>query len=617
MCGIAGIIGNNPQGLLVETMLQRIRHRGPDGLFYWKRPGCEFGHARLSIIDLSHEADQPMVDQATGNVLIFNGEIYNYRELKSAIGNRYNFKTSSDTEVILAVYAVYGVAGINMLRGMFAFAIYDAQEGKTLIVRDRFGIKPLYYRKFNGMFLFASEIKSLVNLVVSREQINELKVYEFLGNCQMDTDNQTLFKDVFQLSPATYCWVDRNGTMGEEHEYWTFPEPGRKRFEKKDANEFVQLFHETIRLHLRSDVPVGSFVSGGIDSSSVTCFALRNMETDYLHTFSAVLPYYHPENALIADVLKSSDRITPHEFLLNGENFFEDIPSVIYHHDEPTMDGSMYAHYKLCQLAKQNGIKVLLSGSGGDELFGGYASHIHAHHGKLIGELRLIKYLGELNKVRQNSPISYQTLLFKSIYENIPISIRRRLKNRQIQQRIDHLSVKPEVQHYYHTAPDVYHANLINNYRSWTAPPFLHYEDRNSMAFGVETRVPFFDHVLIEFILQFASDDIISGRTKSLLRDNFRCIVPDAVLNQKGKYGFPSPIDHALKHNQRGMEYFYDLYKETPLLKEAETKLLGDKFYKANGDVSIYWRTLSYIIWYNIFFTAQGAFHPNHEAKIN
>jgi len=156
--------------------------------------------------------------------------------------------------------------------------------------------------------------------------------------------------------------------------------------------------------------------------------------------------------------------------------------------------------------------------------------------------------------------------------------------------------------HYYHSHQDPYHANMVNNYKSWTAPPFLHYEDRNSMAHGVEVRVPFFDHELIEFILQFDPAGLIDGRTKSAARDSFRGIVPDVVLDQKGKYGFPSPIDHALRSNQTGKEIFFDSIRSTPLLNAPETQKLGKLFYESNGDVSIFWRTLSYMIWYQLYF---------------
>jgi asparagine synthase (glutamine-hydrolysing) len=602
MCGIAGIIGREQGDISIEQMLNRISHRGPDGLFYHKQDHIAFGHARLSIIDLSTNGNQPMTDPASGNIIVFNGEIYNYLEIKSAIRNQYKFQTDSDTEVILAAYAVYGINFLSHLRGMFAFALFDKQSGNVLIARDRFGIKPFYYRKFTDQFLFASEIKALINFGSSGEEVNELKAYEFLANMQLDTDEQTMFKGVYQLLPATYTWINKNGVMQPSTSYWDFPQPGNMTFDKNAKEELIDMFDKTISIHLRSDVPVGCFVSGGIDSSSVACFSLRNMQQNELNTFSAVLPYFHPENNLIKDVEAVSDKIKPHQFVLNGDGFFDEISSIIYHHDEPILDGSMYAHYKLCEIAQQNRIKVLLSGSGGDELFGGYASHVHAQHAKLIAGVKFSRYVKDIVKTRKNSSITLRNLVIKSLYETVPLGIRQQLKKSQVRKKITHLNIRPDFPHYYHKHADPYFANMINNYRSWSAPPFLHYEDRNSMAFGVETRVPFFDHSLVEFILRFATNEIVSGESKSLLRNSFKGIVPDKVLSQKGKFGFPSPIDHALKEDAIGKAMFYDLCKQTPLLKQRESQNLADKFYKGEGDVSIYWRTLSYMIWYKIFF---------------
>ncbi|MDQ2719755.1 MAG: asparagine synthase (glutamine-hydrolyzing) [Bacteroidota bacterium] len=602
MCGIAGIIGTDKVNIQVEDILQKIRYRGPDGLFYWKNEMIAFGHARLKIIDLTANANQPMVDNSTGNVIIFNGEIYNYLEIKKEIGAKYDFRTDSDTEVILAAYKVYGIAFFTKLRGMFAFALYDKALDKILLARDRLGIKPLYYRKVDQSFVFASEIKAIINLGKETESLNEIKVYEFLANRQLDTNHETFFKNVNQLPPAHYLWVNIDGSAENTISFWNYPELGTRQFDEKAKQEFLEIFNETIAIHLRSDVEVGSFLSGGIDSSSVTCFALRNIHQPYLHTFSGILPYHHPENALIDDVLSISKRLIPHKFQLDGASFFEDVEDVIYHHDEPILDGSMYSHYKLCKIAGQNGIKVLLSGSGGDELFGGYSSYINAHHSNLLSNLKIKKYLTDVKKVANNSSHSYSDLVIKSLFESLPFSTRRNFKNRQIQRKNKHLEIHPFIEHYYYEDENRYYANLLNNYKSWTVPPFLHYEDRNSMAFGIEIRVPFYDHQLMDFIFQFSPDQVISGSSKSILRNSFNGIVPEKVLSQKGKYGFPSPLDHVLATDKRGKELFFDLYRNAPFLKQKETEKLGIDFYNGKGDLRIFWRTLSYVLWYSIFF---------------
>jgi len=603
MCGIAGIVGYNKSGTTVHSMLEKIAHRGPDGLFYWNGENVAFGHARLSIIDLSQAANQPMIDPLTGNVIIFNGEIFNYIELREQLKSQYQFVTNSDTEVILAAYQTFGINMISRLRGMFAFALFDKHLNKVLLVRDRLGIKPLVYRCLDNNLFFASELKSILNVNNHSESVNELKVYEFLADARMDADEFTMFENVLHLPASHYMWVNKNGKSEAPISYWDFPQLGERKFDKDAQQELISVMNDNLKLHLRSDVPVGTFLSGGLDSSTITCFSLKNMTQENLNVFSAVLPYYHPENSMINDVANADHRIIKNEMMLSGDNFFNDIPKVIYQNGSPILDGSMYTHFKLCELAKQKNIKVLLSGSGGDELFGGYESSVHSQHARLLYQGRFLKYLNDLIEFRRTRVNNnYSHLFLRSTYECLPVSLRRMAKNFQLRLNFKHIEKTPTLQHFYHESNDPFVANLLNNYRSWTAPPFLHYEDRNSMSFGIEIRVPFFDHKLIEYILQFKTDDIISGSSKTIMRNSFRGIVPDSILNQKGKFGFPSPIDHTLKSNQDGKDIFFDLYKKTPLLKQKETEKLGLDFYAGKADVSAYWRTLSYMIWYNLYF---------------
>jgi len=597
MCGIAGIIGEAGNKLHVVDLLKTIKHRGPDGEGVWVDGTVQLGHVRLSIIDLSTGANQPMIDGENGNVLIFNGEIYNYIELRKKIGSRYHFTTDSDTEVILAAYAVYGEDFLKELRGMFAFALYDRKRNEVLIARDRIGIKPFYYRQWQDSFLFASEMKALLHLDNTEEEINQRKVFEFIANRQLDTDDETFFSEIRQLPPASFAWISPSGKMGAISEYWNIPELGSRKWNRDSTEEFLQLFNDTIKLHLRSDVPVGCFVSGGLDSSSVACFAEKQMQNP-LYTYSGVLPYYHSENSLIKDVTESGRNIVPTYFPLDGKNFFDDLPKLIYHHDEPILDGSMYSHYKLCELAARDGLKVLLSGAGGDELFGGYESHLYSHLGQLLKGFRLAAYAKGLKDISRNSMHPFKQLLVKSIFENVPLGIRRYLKNRKLKNKAPFLDISPKVPHFYHGHSNLYYANWLNNYRNWTVPPYLHYEDRNSMAFGVEIRVPFYDHFLIEYIAQFDTAEIISGQSKSLMRRSFKGIVPDTILNQKDKFGFPSPIDHALQNDAKGKELFFDNYKQIPYLKTRETEQLATSFYNGTGDLTLYFRTLSYILWY-------------------
>ena len=602
MCGIAGIFGKNKTGTGIEEIIDSIRHRGPDGKGYWKNENIALGHARLSIIDLSADGNQPMTDPGNGNVVAVNGEIYNFLEVREKLRTKYSFHTKSDTEVILAAYKVYGTDLFKELRGMFAFALYDSAKQKVLLARDRFGIKPLYYTKIGDAVFIASEIKGLLAIRGCPRKINELKAYEFLANRQLDCDKETMFEGIYQLMPGMYAWVSAMGEMENPQAYWQFPEPGDKKFEDKDREELVSVFEEAVRMHLRADVPVASFLSGGLDSSTVACLAGSCLTGKEFPVYSAVLPYFHPENSLIKLVLDAHANFIPRQFMLDGKDFFSEIPALIYHHDEPVMDGSMYAHYKLCQMAGKDGIKVLLSGAGGDELFGGYASHLHSHHAKLLRNLRLVKYFKQIKSAGAHSNWPVKELLLKSMYECLPVAIRKSIKNNQLRRRNPHLAMHPPVKHYYFRHKDPYYANLVNNYQSWTVPPYLHYEDRNSMAFGVEVRVPFYDHVLVEYFLQFGDDAVIKGSTKSVMRQSFKGIVPEPVLQQRGKYGFPSPIDASLQKDETGKALFYDHYLDTPFLIPGKAIKVANDFYSGKGDLNVYWRMLSFVIWHQVFF---------------
>jgi asparagine synthase (glutamine-hydrolysing) len=598
MCGIAGIIGKQDKQEL-SLMLDKISHRGPNGLFSWHSDSLSLGHARLSIIDLSANANQPMVDYETGNVLVFNGEIYNYIELKNELKNHFNFTTDSDTEVLLAAMKVYGIDCLKKLRGMFSFAFFNKQSKTIQLVRDRFGIKPLYYYTHHNNFYFSSEIKSFLSLPNTSFQINQQKAIEFLADCQLDTDDETMFQGINQLTPGYVLTINENGEILSKVSYWDFPRIGEKSFDVDAQHELVDVFKNTISVHLRSDVPIGAFFSGGVDSGTIVSFALQ--QKDVLPTFSGILPYHHPENNLIKEYTKQ-EKIIPHYYALDGEDYFQDIYDVIYHHDEPTMDGSVYSHYKLCKLASDQNIKVLLSGSGGDELFGGYASHIHGYHANLIKSLKIRDYIKEIGNGAKHSGMSAKELIFKSVYDNIPVSFKKAIKNLQLKIKLGHLEAEIDVPHYYHCFNDRFYEAVVNNYKSWTAPAFLHYEDRNSMAFGIEARVPYFDHELIEFVMQYNCNEIMLGRSKSMMRSAFKNVVPDYILNQKGKYGFPSPIDGSLKNDVKGKKLFFSLCMRTPLLNPEKTHQLGLDFYNGKVDISIFWRTFSYMIWYDIFF---------------
>lgn len=614
MCGIVGIVGTSPNHSELGTMIKKLAHRGPDGSGMWQEDAnFSLGHLRLSIIDLSQQATQPMVCPNSGNVIIFNGEIYNYKELRQNLSQNYTFRTQSDTEVLLAAYLKWGIYFVNYLRGMFALAIYDKSKRHLLLARDRFGIKPLYFSKGNGSFWFASEEKALTQVVNSIPKVNEIKVLEYICSRQQDCDDQTMFKDIFQLLPGHFMVVDSQGQIHQKEKYWDFPiEFGCRKMDNDSLEELKYNIRESVKTHLVADVSVGSFLSGGLDSSTISCLAAEEYG-DSLVLFSSLLKdqSQHEENALIPIVQKHL-RSRHKTIVIDDMPFLDEVENLIYHHDEPIGDGSMYAHYALCRLAQQHQIKVLLSGSGGDEVFGGYPAHTYSYLGSLLKKGDIFKLIQTIGIYRHNRTETAVELVKRSIQETMPYTLRKQLKYQQFKAATQHISfgsLYDKQRYYYYENADPWMANYLNCFKSWTIPPFLHYEDRNAMAFGVEARVPFLDHVLIEYIFNFSPENFVGSRSKNLIRNSMRGVVPDPILDQREKHGFPAPLNYFLKKDQKKtLELYYEKVKKVPFLDQKLSMNLSNNFFNGTGSSGLheFWRTFSLAIWYDIFFNQNG-----------
>ena len=607
MCGIAGIVGNCSYHGNIDEMLDKIEHRGPDGRGLWKNNHVTLGHVRLKIIDLTDRASQPMIDEETKNVLVFNGEIYNYIELKRDLSNEYHFKTQSDTEVILAAYRKWKQNCFLHLRGMFAFALWDAQKNKILLARDRLGIKPLYYRKGKNYFIFGSEIKALLNIGDLTYTYNPDRVLEFLVARHQDCDESTFFADIWQVLPGKYCWINADGQSSDFRTFWKPGQQcGNQPFNQEAKNEFRNLLTDNVKLHLRADVPVGAFVSGGLDSSTIACVASEHLDTGKLHTFSSVLEEKNEENALIPIVQAKVSGIN-HEIQLDGTGFLETLPKLLYHQDEPIADGSMYAHYILCKMAGEQGVKVLLSGNGGDEVFGGYPCHVYAYLGSLLKRRKLSKLIKEIDKLNKNSSESLLQLWLRSFQEITPFPLRSILKKQLAKKFLKSTYLQKYLTNfnfYYARNEDPWKANYLNNICHWTVPPFLHYEDRNSMAFGVEIRVPFLDHKLLEFVERFSPEYLVGNQTKKIIRETMTGFVPQEVLSQKSKCAFAAPLDIFIRNNAQNFRpILRETLRDIPFLNYRESVIICENYLNGiSENLSLFWRIFCLAMWYNIFF---------------
>ena len=572
MCGIAGIVGDaisiNPS--LVERCGTELNHRGPDdhGFLLWKEgKGARlskdlpdvldgrvfFAHQRLSIIDLSPAGWQPMGTSDGRYFIVFNGEIYNYVELRRELEKLgWGFRSHSDTEVLLHAYAQWGPSVLNRLSGMFAFAVLDTQERKLFLARDFFGIKPLFYAYHEGAFAFASEIKALLRLPGFPRKVNPGRVYEYLRFGGLDHGRETFFGEIRQLPAAHYLEVSLDhANDGRPVNYWKLDLEERTSLSLDDAAENLRtLFLDSVRLHLRSDVPVGACLSGGIDSSSIVA-AIRHLEPDVeLHTFSYAADDPSVNEERWVDMVGGATRAVVHKVRPTPEELVKDLDDLIGVQDEPFGSTSIYAQYRVFRLAKEAGIKVVLDGQGADELLGGYAPYLSTRLASLVAGGAWFEAMHFTSHARRLPHVRTGTLLFSAGGLLLPDFLRpwaRRLIKQELtscwlndQWFIDQ-GVKP-AEPYRPRGKEMLRRHLYESLE-FGLRSLLRYEDRNSMAHSIESRVPFLTPQLARFIYSLPQEYIVdrNGVGKSVFRRAMRGLVPDPILDRQDKIGFATP----------------------------------------------------------------------------
>ncbi|MBK6633176.1 MAG: asparagine synthase (glutamine-hydrolyzing) [Chitinophagaceae bacterium] len=405
MCGIAGIIlqaANPGAPAHLKKMTGAIAHRGPDDEGSWSnyKNTVHLGHRRLSVIDLSKNAAQPMA-YANRYRIVYNGEIYNYIEIRSFLQNKgYGFTSKSDTEVILAAYDYWKDKCLQQLDGMFAFAIWDEKEERLFAARDRFGEKPFYYYEDEANFIFASEMKALWAIGIEKHIDNKMLLnYITLGHVQNSIDKeQTFFEDIYVLPPSHYLVVEpASGHLSKIVKYWSINKEIKIDISVNDAIEkFTDLFTRSVNLRLRSDIPLGTSLSGGLDSSSIayTISQLhknsRLKEKDnQLRTFSAVFPGFENDESGYIRIVTEHLNLANHQIHLTAKDLVNDFEKLCYHQEEPFQSSGIFAQYKIFELAKQHGVKVLLDGQGADELLAGYPKYIHWYLQEVLSRHKL------------------------------------------------------------------------------------------------------------------------------------------------------------------------------------------------------------------------------------
>jgi asparagine synthase (glutamine-hydrolysing) len=563
MCGIGAILNldSKPAAALaprLELMNRLLAHRGPDGEGTWihDRGHVGFAHRRLEIIDLS-TGHQPMHD-GDGNWITYNGEIYNYIELRRELGEG-SFRTTSDTEVVLRAYRRWGPACVERLRGMFAFAIWDEAEEQLFCARDRFGVKPLAYAVHDGVFYTASEAKGLLPFLPSIEtDLEALKDYLAF---QFSLAGKTLFKGVRELLPGHTLTV-RKG-MVHERRYWEVEyEPDFDHREAWLTERLRELVEESVRFHLRADVPVGAYLSGGLDSSITTALAAQEVGSEFQAFTGRFADGERYDETRYAKLLAEERGFRLHEETIGAGDFVDNIRQVIYHLDYPVAGPGSFPQYMVSRLAAQH-MKVVLGGQGGDEIFGGYARYLLAyfeqcikaaidgtmHDGNFVVTYESI--IPQLGTLREYKPLMQQ-FWRAGLFGDLDARYFRLIDRAPDLRGTINWPVLGDYSPF-ETFETIFRAgnvrkesyfDLMTHFDFKTLlPALLHVEDRVSMAHGLESRVPFVDTEVVEFAATLPADvKFKQGNLKHSLKEAMRDVLPAEIVDRRDKMGFPVPL---------------------------------------------------------------------------
>ncbi|WP_207511452.1 asparagine synthase (glutamine-hydrolyzing) [Longitalea luteola] len=570
MCGIAGIITNQTALLSVQhlkKMTGALAHRGPDGEATWINTNhtTGFGHRRLSIIDLGPAGAQPM-HYLNRYTIIHNGEIYNYPEIKASLQQKgYVFHSQSDTEVILAAYDCYKANCLQYFDGMFAFAIWDEQEQTLFAARDRFGEKPFYYYFDGDQFVFASEMKALWAIGIEK-QLNEKMLFNYftLGYTQNPANGEeTFYNGINKLPARSYIQYHlREGRLTRSL-YWNIDVDFRDETitDQQAIARFNELFGESVKRRLRSDVPVGTSLSGGLDSSCVLA-AIQSLAPRPYKTFSAVFPGFKQDESTW--IKKVAGHYNAPNFTVqpDADRVIGDFEKICYHQEEPFQSASVAAQFHVYELARQQQVTVLLDGQGADEILAGYHKYYHWYWQQLFRENKK-SLQHELRNARQHgitAPWSLKNKLAAALPAYAGWFLRKQRARQQLQVAdLDPAFIHEHGESYY----DIAHFDDLNNILYYNTfvnglEELLRYADRNAMAFGIEVRLPFLQHELVQLLFSLpAGLKIRDGYTKWLLRKSMEEKLPASLAWRTDKIGFEPPQQQWM-HDARLQEYIIE-----------------------------------------------------------
>jgi asparagine synthase (glutamine-hydrolysing) len=619
MCGICGVMlydGRRQDDGVIRAMVAQLKHRGPDDNGVYVDGPVMLGQTRLSIIDLSSAGHQPMVDAFDETVIVFNGEIYNYRELRAdLIRDGVQLKSASDTEVILYLYRKYGSECPRYLRGMFAFVIWDRRQQSLFIARDRVGIKPLYYYSDRRQFAFASEIKAFWRLPEFNSELSMAALVTYTAHAHSFAP-QTIFQHVKKLPPGHTLTIDRNGET-TLRQYWTIPAQGTNGSLPGDpVRELRALLEDAVRCHCIADVPVGVFLSGGLDSSIIAAMAAKEMP-ERVRTFSVGFDlggYYNElsDARIVADSIHSDH----HELTVKGFDVPELLQKLVWHYDEPFADAACLPTYLISQFARES-VKVVLSGEGGDEVFGGYRRYVTQLASRYFQPFRFLAGprsplrqfvdsrpgFRRVKKVLEAGEISDEALRYAHWVTFFTASMREDVFSDAVQSSAGAFDVGEIYKREFDEASHMDRTNqmLRVDLRTWLPDTYLEKVDKATMAVGLEARVPLLDHLVVEYMFKLPGRYKIRGfEKKVLLRQATMDLIPEA-LRRKPKHGFAVPLDEWFRGSLLGWakEILLDdrLARRGFFKRDAIERLINNHASGRNDLGTPIWQLLSFELW--------------------
>jgi asparagine synthase (glutamine-hydrolysing) len=638
MCGIAGAVALERRpiprlGSALNAMSDLIAHRGPDGKGFWQSAErrCGLAHRRLSIIDLTETGAQPMT-APNGAVITFNGEIYNYRELLRELGGQWAFHSTSDTETILAAYAKWGTSCLAHLRGMFAFALYDGE--RFFAARDRFGIKPFYYAIVDGVLWFASEIKALLP-VLPEVSTDPSALAEYM-TFQYTIGEQTLFRHVRQLQPGHALTIE-NGRL-KIFRYWDVHyEIDFNHTPRWFAEEMRGRLTDSIAVHLRADVPVGAYVSGGIDSSLIGILAAREADSGRVGFHGKFTDHPGYDESVFAEAAARKGGIDLHQVTITPDDFRDNIGKVIWHLDHPVAGPGSFPQYMVSQLASRH-VKVVLGGQGGDEIFGGYSRYLIAYFEQSIKAAIDGVYKNGNFVVTPESIIPHLTALqeYKPLIRQFfakglfgPLDARyfrlidrsADMENEVEWKALDMSGVYDRFQAIFNSERNVrkeaYFDSMTHFDFKCLLPALLQVEDRMSMAHGLEARVPLLDHEVVEFAATIPADiKFRSGQLKHFIKSTFTDDLPEELNKRRDKMGFPVPLKEWFAGPLRDMIGDIFLTQKNRKRPFFDSDAILANFDKTEQFSRKGWGLLSLELWHQTFHDCAAEYRTRLDAAL-